>query len=62
MVRRVGLRSRPTGAIGSIVKNEHLMNAEVFVFRDRSDRAASLRDARRTISPPFISVAPLLCG
>jgi len=27
------------GAIGSIAKNEHLMNSEVFVFHDRSDRA-----------------------
>src|SRR4249920_2501408 len=33
----------------------------VLVFAIRSVRAASLRDARRTV-PLFVSVAPCLCG
>jgi hypothetical protein len=61
-VRRVGLHRRPTGATGSIVKNEHPEIEEVLVFRDRSDRAASLRDARRTAAVRSTSVALLLCG
>jgi len=61
-VRRVGLQRRPTGATGSIVKNEHPGIDEVLVFRDRSDRATSLRDARRTAAVRSTSVAPCLCG
>ena len=49
-VRRVGLRGRPTSANGSIADNErHANDSEVLVFHDRSDRAASLRDARRIV-------------
>jgi hypothetical protein len=44
------------------VKNEHLRIHKVLVFRDRSDRAASLRDARRAVVVRSTSVPLLLCG
>jgi hypothetical protein len=61
-VRRVGLLRRPTSAIGSIRKNEHLSIHQVLVFP--IDPIAPRRFAT-PVEPAqlrSISVTPLLCG